>query len=115
MHNYVCDCIRSTSWQNNNKAPFTMTKPWGRPKGMTKTNKEKEDASKKRAASKKLTAQQQDLLCKHLILACTSKNASTNASNNVYNNASNNAATAATMIMQMEAEKMILKRRSNMN
>jgi hypothetical protein len=50
-----------------------------------------------------------------LILACTSKNASTNASNNVYNNASNNAATAATMIMQMEAEKMILKRRSNMN
>jgi hypothetical protein len=27
---------------------------------MTKTNKEKEDASKKRAASKKLTAQQQD-------------------------------------------------------
>jgi hypothetical protein len=72
---------------------------------MTKTNKEKEDASKKRAASKKLTAQQQDLLCKHLILACTSKNASTNASNNVSNNASNNAATSATMIMQMEAKK----------
>jgi hypothetical protein len=72
---------------------------------MTKTNKEKEDASKKKAASKQSTAQQQDLFHKHFIPAHASKNASTNASNYVSNNASNNATASATMIVQMEEEK----------
>jgi hypothetical protein len=67
------DWLERVFLQKTDRCTFRNSQP----KGMTKTNKEKEDVSKKRAASKKLTAQQQDLLRKHFILARASKNAST--------------------------------------